>query len=68
MASRPSGASDHPELEVEDVSAAVAELQANGVKLVQDVRTEVWGQTTARLISPDGLLIGITVIPWLSND
>ena len=50
------------------MSAAVAELQANGVKLVQDVRTEVWGQTTARLISPDGLLIGITVIPWLSND
>ena len=65
---------DHPipqatlELEVEDVLAAVAELQANGVTLVQDARTETWGQTAARLISPDGLLIGITVTPWLSDD
>jgi hypothetical protein len=38
------------------------------VTLVQDLRTEVWGQTTARLISPDGLLIGITVTPGLSDD
>jgi uncharacterized glyoxalase superfamily protein PhnB len=56
------------ELEDEDVSEAVSELQANGVTLVQDVRTETWGQVTARLISPDGLLIGITVTPWLTDD
>lgn len=31
------------ELEVEDVSAAVAELEVRSVKLVQGVRTEVWG-------------------------
>ena len=67
-------APEHPvpqatlELEDEDVSEAVSELQANGVTLVQDVRTETWGQVTARLISPDGLLIGITVTPWLTDD
>jgi hypothetical protein len=26
---------------------------------------EPWGQTTARLLSPEGLLVGITFTPWM---
>jgi catechol 2,3-dioxygenase-like lactoylglutathione lyase family enzyme len=53
------------ELEVDDVPAAVSELRERGVMLVQEAHTEAWGQVTARLISPDGLLIGITYTPSL---
>ena len=54
-------ASNHPmhratlELEVEDVSPAVAERQANGVKLGAGRAHCGLGQTTARQISPPGL-------------
>lgn len=59
------------ELEVDDVAAAAEELEERGLRLVQRVKVEPWGQTTARLLSPEGLLIGITYTPWLreeSND
>ena len=26
---------------------------------------EEWGQTVARLLSPEGLLVGVTVTPWM---
>lgn len=52
-------------LEVDDVAAAVAELKSNGVRILQGTKVEEWGQTTARLLSPEGLLIGITHTPWL---
>ncbi len=53
------------ELEVDDVDAAVGELRDKGVELLQETRIEPWGQTTARLLSPEGLLIGITYTPAL---
>ena len=63
-------ASNHPmhratlELEVEDVSAVGAELQANGVKLV--ARRAHYGLGVRS--HPLDWLIGITVTPWLSDD
>jgi catechol 2,3-dioxygenase-like lactoylglutathione lyase family enzyme len=53
------------ELEVDDVPAAVDELRERGLDVLQETRTEPWGQTTARLLSPEGLLIGITYTPAL---
>lgn len=53
------------EFEVDDVAAAVAELKAAGLNILQDTKLEDWGQTTARLLSPEGLLIGLTFTPWL---
>jgi catechol 2,3-dioxygenase-like lactoylglutathione lyase family enzyme len=56
------------ELDVESAEAvadAVAELKTNGHRLVRDPRLEPWGQTTARLLSPEGLLVGITYTPWM---
>jgi catechol 2,3-dioxygenase-like lactoylglutathione lyase family enzyme len=53
------------ELEVDDVAAAAAELEGKGHRLLHATRTEPWGQTIARLLSPEGLLIGVCHTPWL---
>lgn len=53
------------EFEVADVAAAAAELTATGYDLLHDARTEPWGQTVARVLGPEGLLVGLTVTPWL---
>lgn len=29
---------------------------------------EPWGQTTSRLLSPEGLLVGVTFTPWMHED
>jgi hypothetical protein len=56
------------ELDVESseaVAAAVAELEAAGYRMLRGVRQEPWGQTTAHLLSPEGLLLGVTYTPWM---
>ncbi len=53
------------ELEVDDVAEAVSELRGRGLEILQDTRVEPWGQTTARLLSPEGLLIGVVYTPAL---
>ena len=53
------------EFDVEDVPAAAEELRAKGYRLLVGPRTEPWGQTVARLLSPEGLLVGVTLTPWL---
>ncbi len=45
--------------------AAVAELEASGHRVLRGPREEPWGQTTARLLSPEGLLVGVTYTPWM---
>ena len=51
------------EFEVGDVSAAAAELGAKGYSLIHGARTEPWGQITARLLSPEGLLVAVCYTP-----
>lgn len=53
------------ELEVEDVPAAAAEMTSKGYRLLTGVKTEPWGQVVARLLSPEGLLLGLTYTPWM---
>jgi uncharacterized glyoxalase superfamily protein PhnB len=56
------------EYEVADpdaVKAACLELTAAGHTMIHDTRTEPWGQVVARLLGPEGLLIGISYAPWL---
>lgn len=55
------------EFEVDDVAAAVEELRSRGVTILQDTKVESWGQTTARLLSPEGILLGLTYTPWLRD-
>lgn len=56
------------ELEVADVAAAATELEAAGHTLVHGARTEPWGQEIARLMGPEGLLIGLCSCPWMHDD
>ncbi|MGA7086661.1 MAG: VOC family protein [Candidatus Dormiibacterota bacterium] len=51
------------EFEVADVAAAAAELTAKGHRLIHGARTEPWTQITARLLSPEGLLIAVCYTP-----
>ena len=55
------------EFEVRDVAVAEQELRARGLTLIHGTRTEPWGQVTARLLSPEGLLVGLVSTPWLSE-
>ena len=47
------------------VGEAAAELEAAGHRLLKQPTTEPWGQTVARLLSPEGVLVGITYTPWM---
>jgi len=59
------------EFEVEDadaVAAAGGELQRQGYELLHPARTEPWGQTVTRLLTKDGLIIGISYAPSLHHE
>jgi len=51
------------EFEVADVAAAADELKAKGYQLIHEARTEPWRQITARLLSPEGLLVAVCYTP-----
>ena len=51
------------EFDVQDLEEASRELEGRGYKLLVRNRTEPWGQVVSRLISPEGLLVGLTVTP-----
>lgn len=56
------------EFEVPDpeaVAAAGEELSAAGYELLHPARQEPWGQTVTRLLSGEGLIIGISYAPAL---
>ena len=52
------------EFEVADVESSAAELEAKGYQLLHPARVEPWKQTVARLLSPEGLLVGLSYTPW----
>jgi catechol 2,3-dioxygenase-like lactoylglutathione lyase family enzyme len=47
------------------VAAAAQEMAGQGFPLLHEARLEPWGQSVARLISPEGLIIGLSYAPWL---
>ena len=49
----------------EAVEAAVEEMRAAGHRVLREAHEEPWGQTTGRLLSPEGLLVGISFTPWM---
>ena len=59
------------EFEVKDADAVAAagdELQRAGYELLHPARTEPWGQTVARLLTEDGLIVGISYIPMFHDE
>lgn len=52
----------------EAVQEAVQELKSSGQSFIHESRMEPWGQTVARFLSPEGLLIGLSYAPWLHEE
>jgi catechol 2,3-dioxygenase-like lactoylglutathione lyase family enzyme len=58
------------EFEVEDadaVAAAAEELEGAGFELLHPAREEPWGQTVARVLSSEGLIVGMSYAPALHD-
>ena len=51
------------EFDVEDVAQASQELKAKGYTLLIVAKKEPWGQIVTRLLSPEGILVGLTYTP-----
>jgi catechol 2,3-dioxygenase-like lactoylglutathione lyase family enzyme len=45
------------------VTSAAEELSRRGITLLHEARREPWGQTVARLLSPEGVIVGISYAP-----
>jgi catechol 2,3-dioxygenase-like lactoylglutathione lyase family enzyme len=59
------------EFEVADVDAVAAageELRQAGFELLHTARTEPWGQTVARVLTAEGLIVGISHAPMLHGE
>jgi catechol 2,3-dioxygenase-like lactoylglutathione lyase family enzyme len=50
--------------DVDEVTAGAQELEDKGHVLLHSTRTEPWGQTVARLLSPEGSIVGLSYAPW----
>ena len=51
------------EFDVESVENATAILESAGYRILVKNKREPWGQIVSRLISPEGILVGITFTP-----
>jgi hypothetical protein len=56
------------EFDVDDVEKATAELELRGYRMLVKNRKEPWGQTVSRFLSPEGILVGITLTPWMRKE
>lgn len=56
------------EFDVDHVENATADLESQGYRVLVKNKKEPWGQTVTRLLSPEGLLVGITFTPSMRKD
>jgi len=56
------------EFDVDNVENATAHLQSQGYRILIKNKREPWGQTVTRFISPEGLLVGVTVTPSMRQE
>ncbi|MFL6238540.1 MAG: glyoxalase [Actinomycetes bacterium] len=54
--------------DAEAVAQGAEELRAQGHRLLHDAKVEPWGQTVARLLSPEGAIVGLSYAPSLHED
>lgn len=50
--------------EVDDVAEASQAAAGRGLAFVQEAKTEPWGQSTSRFLSPGGALLEFSQTPW----
>jgi hypothetical protein len=55
------------EFDVADVEHASGILKKRGCRLLVENRKEPWGQRVTRLMSPEGVLVGLTMTPHLRD-
>jgi len=55
------------EFDVDNVERATADLEARGYRMLVKNRKEPWGQTVSRFLTPEGLLLGITLTPSMRD-
>jgi len=55
------------EFEVVDLASATQLLRDKGYSLLVENRLEPWGQSITRLLSPEGMLVGLSITPWLRD-
>jgi hypothetical protein len=55
------------EFDVENVEEATVILEQQGYRMLVKNREEPWGQTVSRLLSPEGLLVGVAFTPFFRN-
>jgi predicted enzyme related to lactoylglutathione lyase len=53
------------EFDVDDIDQATTQLEKSGYTLLTKAQEEPWGQIVTRLLSPEGLLVAVTVTPGL---
>jgi catechol 2,3-dioxygenase-like lactoylglutathione lyase family enzyme len=51
--------------DAEAVQSGAEELAYAGYTLLHDARQEPWGQTVARMLTPERLILGLSHAPWL---
>ena len=56
------------EFDVDDVAKATEELESQGHRMLVRNKKEPWGQTVSRFITPEGLLVGITLTPSMREE
>jgi hypothetical protein len=56
------------EFEVENIEKATADLESRGYRMLVKNKTEPWGQTVSRFLSPEGLLVAVTFTPSLREE
>jgi len=53
--------------DAEAVAQGVDEMRGRGFQMLHDAKLEPWGQTVARLLSPEGAIIGLSYAPSLHD-
>lgn len=51
------------EFDVDNIERATIQLEQKGYKLLKKAQKEPWGQIVTRLLSPEGMLVAVTVTP-----
>ena len=56
------------EFDVDSVESATADLESQGYRILVKNKKEPWGQIVTRLLSPEGLLVGVTFTPSMRKE
>jgi len=53
------------EFDVDSVEKATVELESMGYTMLLKNKKEPWGQTVSRFLDSEGILVGLTLTPWM---